>query len=275
MESGFNIRLPPRFSREELGAGVTIFSMDNYMDRTLPELLDGQGNPRVTYGRDFFPNHNPNHINMPFEGHGDCMMIHAAGRITGLAPAANIVAINLFREGIDGGWGEDVYRGFRWIVGQVRTRGLQNRAVVSMALTGVGPNPDDFGLRFQRYIERIDMDVLGLIVVHSAGNTNREITDAEPLYPQMSDQVLVVAGMACDGYFWKDVETDVPGVLAGSNFGEVVDLVAPCEDLPAPLRNGVVLLIPEQAAPSHAPSPLASLRVSSMGKDLARTSWTS
>ncbi|RPA81588.1 subtilisin-like protein [Ascobolus immersus RN42] len=252
--SSHKIRVPPHFHREQLGAGNTIFSIDHNVDPTLPELLDAQGNTRVQKGLDICPLTTPGHILSAGERHGDCMMTLASGRICGIAPSATIVAVNIFKEGEDGAEPEHVFVAVNWIIAEVGRRRIRNRAVLNMSLTGV-PDAYDYAGYLRDLIDLQDMDRVGLIIVHSAGNQNREITLADPLHPQMCEDVVVVAGMACDGYLWSnevvDPESDSDSdsgsdksdegpLMIGSNYGDVVDIVAPCQHLEIPLHAGQV-----------------------------------
>ncbi|RPA81547.1 subtilisin-like protein [Ascobolus immersus RN42] len=226
--NGHYIRFPPNFRRADLGRDNIIFIIDDFLDTSLVALQDAAGQSRAQVGYDLFPNHTPGYQNQPFEGHSDQMMVLAAGKTGGIAPAARIIAINVYEEGDPDTNPHNIYAALHWIRNRVESHGLQRRAVVNVSLSG---GNDIIARGMQNYIERrlLPLDV---VVVHSAGNTNREITPAAPIFPQMSPHVIVVGGMNHHGWCYRDVpDANNPAELVGSNRGDVVTVVAPATRL--------------------------------------------
>ncbi|RPA81574.1 subtilisin-like protein [Ascobolus immersus RN42] len=237
MINGFKVRFPPRpFDRAGLGEGNAVIVIDTFIDRSMPEFRDAHGVSRIEAGIDYYPAHTPNYTNPDpdfWDGHGTGVATLAAGLTHGVAPAATIIPVNVFREGDVGTTATDVLTALQWAENEVRQYGWVNCAVINISLGG-GTEPAD--IQAQDFIEN-NLVPRGVVVVTCAGNENLAITPQAPLHPQMSDAVVVVGGMDRAGFWWGDRST--PGVDGGSNYGNVVTLSAPAEGIPIPWRGAL------------------------------------
>ncbi|RPA81571.1 subtilisin-like protein [Ascobolus immersus RN42] len=238
IQDTFYEEAPDWLERDLLGDKNVVFIIDNFtsIDLEHSEFKTTGGQSRILAHHDFYPVRTPGFVNQNpnyDENHGMCCAIMAAGLTHGVASGAFIVPVNVYKEGEPECYSSDVVRGLEWVRDQVKRFRLWNRAVVNVSLSFDRTDDDDN--EEGQFIED-HLVPLGVVVVVSAGNRNLELSDANPLYPQMDDSVLTVGGMNEKGEWWGDRST--PGVLGGSNYGACVRIVAPAADIPLPVGPG-------------------------------------
>ncbi|RPA81572.1 subtilisin-like protein [Ascobolus immersus RN42] len=239
---GFKVQLPAGFDRARLGHGNAMFLMDAFLrERNNPsqELSDLQNVTRVDNGADFVPRPPQGYVNPDPElstvGHAEAVAVLAAGRSYGVSADTIIIPISIIPHDTNVAQPSDIIRTILWMEVEVLRRRLENRCVLCMPLKG-GVSPEDLQLQGRIEAELIAQPY-GIVVVHAAGDDNRELTPAAPLYPQMSDQICVVGGLGRFGKWWG--EREHPDRTPGSNYGAPVTFVAPSESIPVPtMRAG-------------------------------------
>jgi subtilisin family serine protease len=178
------------------GQGVTVALIDsgvareheslNHDNVTLIDLVDGKATP-------------------PPETHGTAIasIIAGSGKVKGLAPAANLLAIRAFTE-VDPKTGASTSDSYR--VSQAISTALERHArIINMSIGG----PNDPVVRMA-----IEEAVLtGVIVVAAAGNAG---PDAPPVYPAAQRGVIAVT--ATD---------DKDRIFNGANRGDYIAVAAP------------------------------------------------
>ncbi|KAF9731061.1 hypothetical protein PMIN06_003608 [Paraphaeosphaeria minitans] len=142
------------------------------------------------------------------QGHGTHCSGTAAGTTFGVAKKANLIGVKVL--GADGsGSNSGVLRGIEWAVNDATEKGRMNRTVLSMSLGG--PFSQTTNDAIQSAVEA------GAFVSVAAGN---EGEDASKSSPASAPQACTVGAT-----------TDRDAMASFSNFGKLVDIFAPGEDI--------------------------------------------
>jgi len=192
------------------GAGVAVAVIDTGIDLDHPDLI---GN--VFDGANFVRDGNPAEDD---NGHGT----HVAGIIAavdneigviGVAPQAKVYAVKVLDRRGSGSL-SDVIAGVDWVTANAEAKGFK---VANMSLTARG---DSIGLA-----TAINKATLaGVTIVAAAGNY---VADAFYYIPAKYDNVICVSALDKSDYF-----------AYFSNYGQVVDLIAPGVNVPSLYKNG-------------------------------------
>jgi len=211
---------------ENNGKGVNIFVLDTGLDTTHPEFkgdsrevenvgrFDGQGEnwkQKKAWGWDDKPTDKASN---DFDGHGTHCAATAAGKDYGIAPKANVYAMQVL--GPDGtGSTEGILKAMDAVAEVVKKGKVKGPTVISMSLGGPcweSTQECAFDSDYARAIKDL-RDDLGVITVVAAGNSN---ADACEFTPAASRAAITVAAMERgDKLSWF------------SNRGPCIDIIAP------------------------------------------------
>ncbi|KMU78905.1 oryzin [Coccidioides immitis RMSCC 3703] len=203
---------------ESAGRGITIYGVDTGIDIRHPEF---EG--RATWGTNEI-----NDVNQDENGHGTHTAGTFAGRNFGVAKRANIVAVKVLNaEG--SGSTSGIISGINWCVDHARRNNILGRAVMNLSLGGTGA----------RAFNQVATNAAnaGIFLAVAAGNDGE---DAANTSPASARGVCTVSAST-----ERDTRADF------SNFGSVVDIYAPGDQIPSVFPNNArrVLSGTSMAAP--------------------------
>jgi cerevisin len=189
------------FERKPSGAGVDVYVLDTGVNTQHVDFGD-----RAKWGATFGPyNDTDGH------GHGTHIAGTIAGKQFGIAKAASIVAVKVLGDD-NSGWNSDLVAGINWAT--QRAMSTQRPSVISISIGSPGDEAVDAAVT--RAV------ALGVHVVVAAGNSNR---DAKDFSPARVPSVITVGATNIHDGRW------VTSASVGSNYGPVVDVFAPGEDI--------------------------------------------
>jgi subtilisin family serine protease len=197
------------------GTGVTVFVIDTGIRTSHSEF---QG--RASCGFDYFQRdeNNPQRCNDDdfIYGHGTHVAGTVGGRRAGVAKQVQLVAVKVF-SGSESGSYAAIEAGMDYVLGQVKNRRVQGRAVVNMSLGG------RVRLRTNLAVRRLVRH--GIVVVVSAGNgcTNAcwlSPGSARPVSPASALPALTVGSSEYSDVLASDV------LSSFSNYGRCIDIIA-------------------------------------------------
>jgi len=192
------------------GLGVAVAVIDTGIDLDHPDLV-GNVFDGANYVRDGKPAEDDN-------GHGT----HVAGIIAavdndfgviGVAPKAKVYAVKVL-DRFGSGYLSDVIAGVDWVTANATSKGIK---VANMSLTAYGTS-----VGLAQAVD--DATAAGVTIVAAAGNNSM---DAVYFVPAKYDNVICVSAL-------KEGDT----FASFSNWGSVVDLIAPGVDVPSLYKNG-------------------------------------
>ncbi len=130
MNNQFNSQL------SNLGAGIDIYSLDTGVRVTHREFQNYGGGSRAIWGiNTISDSSSPSYQVRADDGsHGTQTMGVAAGRFTGVAKNARVIAVKIFDEGVGGSWG-DAIAGIEWTMNDIRRRKSKG-AVLNLSWMG-------------------------------------------------------------------------------------------------------------------------------------------
>ncbi|KAG8733255.1 subtilisin-like serine protease [Ceratobasidium sp. 423] len=189
------------FERKASVAGVDVYVLDTGVNT---EHVDFGG--RAKWGATFGP-----YNNTDGHGHGTHIAGTIAGKQFGVAKAASIVAVKVLGDD-NSGWNSDLVAGINWAT--QRAMSTQRPSVISISIGS--PSDAAVDAAVARAVG------LGVHVVVAAGNSNRDAKDFSPA--RVPEAITVGATNINDGRW-------VTSASVGSNYGPVVDVFAPGQDI--------------------------------------------
>ncbi|KAH7337083.1 peptidase S8/S53 domain-containing protein [Rhizoctonia solani] len=189
------------FERKPSGAGVDVYVLDTGVNT---QHVDFGG--RAKWGSTFGP-----YNNTDGHGHGTHIAGTIAGKQFGVAKAASIVAVKVLGDD-NAGWNSDLVAGINWATQQAMLN--QRPSVISISIGS--PSDAAVDAAVSRAV------ALGVHVVVAAGNSNR---DAKDFSPARVPAVITVGATNINDGRW------VTSANVGSNYGPVVDIFAPGQDI--------------------------------------------
>jgi len=197
------------------GAGVTVAVIDTGIDLDHPDLTNADGSSAVIDGANFVRSGYPPDDD---NGHGS----HVAGIVAardnsigyvGVAPKASLAAVKVLdRRG--SGWLSWVIAGIDWVASKAST---DNIKVANMSLSARGDSQ-------AMYDAIASATAAGVTFVVAASN---EYTNANQYVPAKFDNVVCVSALTPTNTF-----------ASYSNYGAVVDLIAPGSSVPSLWKGG-------------------------------------
>ncbi|CAE6470967.1 unnamed protein product [Rhizoctonia solani] len=189
------------FERKPSGAGVDVYVLDTGVNTQHVDFGD-----RAKWGATFGP-----YNNTDGHGHGTHIAGTIAGKQFGVAKAAAIIAVKVLGDD-NSGWNSDLVAGINWAT--QRAMSTQRPSVISISIGSPGDAAVDAAV--SRAV------ALGVHVVVAAGNSNR---DAKDFSPARVPEVITVGAININDGRW------VTSASVGSNYGSVVDVFAPGQDI--------------------------------------------
>lgn len=160
-------------------------------------------------------------------GHGTHVAGTVAGKTFGVAKKANVVAVKVLNFA-GGGSTSGIMAGIEWSVDDIVSKGRQNKAVLNLSLGADGdtlrPLNDIIEAGFQQ----------GVVSVVAAGN---ELQDADNVSPARTPSAITV-GAVNSTWNFADHWVLTDGSIVGSNYGPVVDIFAPGQDVESASYEG-------------------------------------
>jgi subtilisin family serine protease len=208
------------------GQGTHIYILDTGIIKTHTEFALAQGGNRIGNGINLVPGEASWNTDDDI-GHGTHVASIAAGRRFGVAKAATLHPVRIFKNG--GATVSTAVNGVDWIAANA-----QRPAVVNMSFNYNKGLVDASSL--DTAVDRL-IRVYGISAVNSAGNWNQSVSSFSPTAVAA---VIVAAGLDWfnNQHWGADPNIGCHNNGCGSNWGSGVDLYAPATDVLAALGSG-------------------------------------